>query len=60
METRSNSGQTERQRWKEQNREDTIHALEEVWCLDLEDNFHQIFHKHSIMGIEPILQFPKE
>ena len=46
METRSKKGKTEKQTWDEQNREDVIHILEEVWCLETEDTFYKIFHKY--------------
>ena len=47
METRGKKGKTDKKIFDEQNREDAIYILEQVWHLEPEDTFYKIFHKHS-------------
>ena len=60
MATRSKKGKSDRQKFDEQNREDVIHILEKVWCLNPEDTFYKIFHKYSKRGIHQMLHDSKE
>ena len=47
MGTRGKKGKTDKQMFDERNRENVIHILEQVWCLEPEDTLYKIFHKHS-------------
>ena len=46
--------------WREQNKEDVAHLLEEVWCIELEETFYNIFNKLAIRGIDNVVELSKE
>ena len=52
--------QTNRQKSREQNKEDTVHLLEEPWCVEPEETFYKIFNKFSIRDIDTVLKLSKE
>ena len=59
METRGKKSKTDKQMFDDKNREDIVHMLEQVWCLEPEDTFYKIFQKALKRGIPPILHMSK-
>ena len=50
---------SKRQIWREENKDDIVHILEEMWCAGPYEVFYIIFNKYEIRGIDTVIELSK-
>ena len=56
----SSTTRPNRENIRVENEEDINHLLEEVWDFYPDENFHKIFSKEAIQGMQDVIDMSKE